>query len=156
MVTGARMYAQSPIGTAPSMTIDRRIMELSLWAVREGLRGTPAAELFQDFCWRFAAAGVPLWRGFAGMRTLHPQWAGYAYTWWRDRDAVDAVLRERGKDYEQDLRDSPFASLIGAALNSAGGRGIPLRLRRRLTGREARRDFPYLGEIASAGASVTR
>ncbi len=107
-------------------------------------------------CWRFAAAGVPLWRGFAGMRTLHPQWAGYPYTWWRDRDAVDAVLRERGKDYEQDLRDSPFASLIGAALNSAGGRGIPLRLRRRLTGREARRDFPYLGEIASAGASVTR
>ena len=53
------------------------ITELHLWAVHEGLRGAPAATLFEDFCRRLAAAGVPLWRAFVGMRTLHPQWAGY-------------------------------------------------------------------------------
>ena len=27
------------------------------------------------------SAGVPLWRAFAGMRRLHPQWGGYGFTW---------------------------------------------------------------------------
>jgi hypothetical protein len=74
------MRAQSPIATTPSAKTDRRITELHLWAVREGLRRAPAATLFEDFCRRLAAAGVPLWRAFVGMRTLHPQWAGYTYT----------------------------------------------------------------------------
>ena len=87
------------------------ITELHLWAVHEGLRGAPAATLFEDFCRRLAAAGVPLWRAFVGMRTLHPQWAGYTYTWWRDRDLVQPVRRERGEEYDQDLRDSPYLYL---------------------------------------------
>ena len=106
------MGAQSPIATAPSATTDGRITELHLWAVREGLRRAPAATLFEDFCRRLAAAGVPLWRAFVGMRTLHPQWAGYTYTWWRDRDLVQPVRRERGEEYDQDLRDSPFLYLL--------------------------------------------
>jgi hypothetical protein len=98
------MRAQSPIATAPSAMTDRRITELHLWAVREGLRRAPAATLFEDFCRRLAAAGVPLWRALVGMRTLHPQWAGYTFTWWRDRDLVQPVRRERGEEYDQDLR----------------------------------------------------
>ena len=109
------MRAQSPIATAPLATTDRRITELHLWAVREGLRRAPAATLFEDFCRRLAAAGVPLWRAFVGMRTLHPQWAGYTYTWWRDRDLVQPVRRERGEEYDQDLRDSPYLYLLNAA-----------------------------------------
>ena len=46
------MHAQSPIATAPSATTDRRITELHLWAVREGLRRAAAATLFEDFCRR--------------------------------------------------------------------------------------------------------
>jgi hypothetical protein len=57
------MRAQSLIETASSVETNRRITELHLWAVHEGLRGAP-----------------PLWRAFAGMRTLHPQWAGYTYS----------------------------------------------------------------------------
>jgi hypothetical protein len=129
------MRAQSPIATAPSATTDGRITELHLWAVREGLRRAPAATLFEDFCRRLAAAGVSLWRAFVGMRTLHPQWAGYTYTWWRDRDLVHPVRRERGEEYDQDLRDSRFLYL----LNAAGTRDLPLRLRRRLVGGGAHR-----------------
>src|SRR3984885_1705061 len=143
------MRAQSPIATAPSATPDGWITELNLWAVREGLRRAPAATLFEDFCRHLAAAGVPLWRSFVGLRTLHPQWGGYTYTWWRDRDLVEPVRRERGEEYDQDLRDSPFLYL----LNAAGTRDLPLRLRRRLAGCGAQRDFPILEELAIAGAT---
>ena len=89
------------IPTAGSMKADGRITELHLWAVHEGLRRTPTAILFEDFCRRLVAAGVPLWRAFAGMRTLHPQWAGYTYTWWRDHNEVNPARRERGEVRER-------------------------------------------------------
>jgi adenylate cyclase len=68
--------------------LGRQIIDLHVWAVRQGLRGTEAAELFEGLCERLAGAGVPLWRAFAGLQTLHPQLRGYGYTWWRDRDPV--------------------------------------------------------------------
>jgi adenylate cyclase len=142
------MCARSPI-TFASSTTDGRINELQLWAVREGLRRAPAGPLFEDFCRRLVGSGVPLWRAFAGMRTLHPQWAGYTYTWWRDRDEVHPTRRERGRAYDQDLRDSPYWYL----LDVAGGRDVPLRLRRRLVGGSAQPDFPVLQELALAGAT---
>ena len=93
------MRSKPLIATARSLKTDELINELHLWAVHEGLRRTPTATLFEDFCRRLVAAGVPLWRAFAGMRTLHPQWAGYTYTWWRDRDEFNPAQRERGEVY---------------------------------------------------------
>jgi adenylate cyclase len=143
------MGAQSPIATTPSVITDGRIAEFHLWAVHEGLRRAPAASLFEAFCRRLAVAGVPLWRAFVGMRTLHPQWAGYTYTWWRDREVVEPTRRERGEVYDRDLRESPFLYL----LNAEGRRELPLRLRRRLSGCGAQRDLPVLEEMATAGAT---
>ena len=142
------MRVRSPITIAPPTT-DGQIRELHLWAVREGLRRAPAAPLFEDFCRRLVAFGVPLWRAFAGMRTLHPQWAGYTYTWWRDRDVVHPERRERGETYDQDLRDSPYWHMRDAA----SGADTPLRLRRRLIGDGAQRDFPIVEQLAIAGAT---
>ena len=68
--------------------LGRNIIDLHVWAVRQGLRGLPSEELFDGFCQRLVGAGVPLWRGFAGTRTLHPQWAGYSYTWRREINAI--------------------------------------------------------------------
>jgi len=142
------MRDQSPITSSSSAT-NGRINELQLWAVREGLRRAPAAPLFEDFCRRLIGSGVPLWRAFAGMRTLHPQWAGYTYTWRRDHDAVHRTRRERGRAYERDLRDSPYQHLRDAAI----GPDMPLRLRRRLIGDGAQRDFPVVEQLAIAGAT---
>jgi adenylate cyclase len=105
--------------------------------------------VFEDLCRRLAAAGVPLWRAFVGMRTLHPQWAGYTYTWWRDRDVVDPSPREHGEAYDQDLRESPYTYLRDTAL----GGGVPQRLRRRLAGTGARHDFAVLEQLAIAGGT---
>ena len=135
--------------TIAAPTTNGKIRELHLWAVREGLRRAPTAPLFEDFCRRLVAFGVPLWRAFAGMRTLHPQWAGYTYTWWRDRDVVHPERRERGETYNQDLRDSPYWRLRDAAT----GADMPLRLRRRLIGDGAQRDFPVVEQLAIAGAT---
>jgi adenylate cyclase len=130
-----------------------QIIELHVWAVRQGLRGATAAALFDGLCQRFVIAGVPLWRAFAGMQTLHPQWAGYSYTWRRDLNAIQPAQFERGDEYEQDVLSSPFGYMIRQAEASAGETAPWLHLRRRLVGLEARLDFPVLKELAASGAT---
>jgi adenylate cyclase len=133
--------------------LGRRIIDLHVWAVRQGLSGTAAAELFDGFCRHLIAAGIPLVRGFAGMRTLHPQWGGNTYTWRRDLDGIEPDHFERGNEYERSVSNSPIGYLT-----HQGGAGIadgrPWRsLRRRLKGPKAKLDFPLLERLATAGAT---
>src|SRR5580693_9522615 len=131
----------------------RQIIELHVWAVRQGLFGTGAAELFDGFCHRLVLGGLSLWRASAAMRTVHPQWGGYSYLWRRDLNAIEPSQFERGTEYRQDWLTSPFAYLVGQA-QAEGGSGDPWRhLRRRLCGPEALLDFPLLEELARAGGT---
>ena len=131
----------------------RQIIELHVWAVRQGLLGTAAAELFDGFCQRLVLGGLSLWRASAAMRTLHPQWGGYSYLWRRDLNAIEPSQFERGTEYRQDWLKSPFAYLVGQA-RADGGSGDPWRyLRRHLCGPEALLDFPLLEELAGAGGT---
>lgn len=133
--------------------LGRKIIELHVWAVGEGLRGTEVAPLFDGLCQRLVIAGVPLWRTFAGMRTLHPQWGGYAYTWWRDSGIERPAQFARGNQYEQNLQASVFGHLRRQA-DEQGKESRPLlHLRRRLVGSEALLDFPPLEDLAAAGAT---
>jgi adenylate cyclase len=147
---------------SPPLSFDgplgRKIIELHIWAVGEGLHGADASDLFDRLCQRLVGAGVPLWRGFAGMRTLHPQWAGYSYTWWRQRNAIQPRQFERGIEYEQGILNSPIGHLVrlseARAATALPEEGEPwLHLRRRLTGPEAQLDFPDLQQLAAAGAT---
>jgi adenylate cyclase len=133
--------------------LGRQIVELHTWVVREGIRGAAADALFDGLCQRLVIAGVPLWRAFAGMPTLHPQWGGYSYTWRRDLNAIEPSQFSRGYEYEQILLKSPFGYLIRKMENSAREEDPWLYLRRRLVGPEAELDFPILKELAAAGAS---
>jgi len=148
----------SPSGLPPvALSFDgplgRKIIELHVWAVGEGLRGTEAAPLFDGLCQRLVDAGVPLWRAFAGMRTLHPQWGGYGYTWLRHLNAIQPSQFERGDEYEQVILRGPIGHLVREAEASAGS-GDPWRnLRRRLAGPEAQIDLPLLDQLADAGAT---
>jgi adenylate cyclase len=87
------------------------------------------------------------------MRTLHPQWAGYTYTWRRDLNAIQPVQFERGDEYEQELLNSPFNYLRRQAKTSAAEGDPWLQLRRRLAGPGAPLDFPLLKGLAAAGAT---
>ena len=133
--------------------LGRRIIELHVWTVGEGLRGTEAAPLFDGLCQRLVIAGVPLWRAFAGMKTLHPQSGGYGYTWWRHLNAIQPQQFERGDEYEQEVLNSPFGHLLRQAETSAGDGNPWLHLRRRLIGADAQLDFPNLKAHAAAGAT---
>jgi adenylate cyclase len=138
--------------------LGQKIIGLHVWAVGEGLRGTEAAVLFDGLCQRLIDTGLPLWRAFAGMRTLHPQWGGYGYTWWRRLNAIQPQQFERGDEYEQGILKSPIGYLAGLgeerAVTGSGEDVDPwLHLRRRLVGPEAQLDFPSLEELAAAGAT---
>jgi adenylate cyclase len=129
--------------------LGRRIVELHVWAVHEGLRGAAAYDLFDGFCQRLVAAGVPLWRAYAGTRTLHPQWTGYGYLWRRDLNAIAPEPFLRGIESEPDWLDSPFRHLVERAL---GGERSPA-IRRRLACGPEERDFPLLRDFFAAGAT---
>jgi adenylate cyclase len=133
--------------------LGQKIIELHVWAVGEGLRGADAAALFDGLCQHLVGAGVPLWRAFAGMPTLHPQWGGYGYTWWRHLNAIQPSQFERGDEYEQEILNSPFGHLIRQAETSAGDGAPWLHLRRRLVGPDAQLDFSNLKAHAAAGAT---
>jgi adenylate cyclase len=133
--------------------LGRRIVDLHVWAVRQGLLGAGAAELFDGFCRRLIEAGVPLWRGYAAMETLHPQWGGYGYTWRRDRDAIEPGYFERTTYRGPVWFDSPFAYLVNRRDSSSEQTNPWRHLRRRLAGSEAQLDFPILKELATGGAT---
>src|SRR5665213_4559247 len=72
--------------------LGQRVIATHVWAVREGLRGTTAYDLFDGFCQRLVIDGFPLWRAYVAMETLHPQWSGFGYTWRRDLNAIEPCL----------------------------------------------------------------
>jgi adenylate cyclase len=141
---GALASFDAPLG--------RKIIALHVWAVEKGLAGTEAVPLFDGLCQRLVEAGVPLWRAWAGMRTLHPQWGGYSYLWQRDRNAIEPAQFERG-ELREDWLSSPFVYLIDQAKARPEDAQPWLHLRRRLSGPEAVLDFPVLEQLAAAGAT---
>ena len=152
MMTSGDSRLAPPRARSFDDALGRRIIAIHRWAVDDGLCGAPAAKVFEGLCRRLIEAGVPLWRAFAGVQTLHPQWAGYVYTWRRDRAAVEPVQRERGAAYDRDVQDSPFAALMRGEIAQPREGGWP-RLRRRLRGPEAQLDFPILEQLAAGGAT---
>ena len=120
-----------------------------MWAVREGLRGATAYQLFDGFCQRLVIDGVPLWRAHTAMETLHPQWSGYGYTWRRDLNAIQPEHYAHGADHELIWLSSPFQHLIERAI---AGEDNPW-MRRRLAEGPEQRDFPVLEEFFRDGGT---
>ena len=129
--------------------LGQRIVETHIWAVREGLRGAKAYELFDGFCQRLVVHGLPLWRAHAAMETLHPQWNGYGYTWRRDLNAIQPERYAHGGLEESIWLSSPFHELIERA---QAGEQNP-EMRRRIEDGPEQRDFPVLEEFFVAGGT---
>src|SRR6202046_3606135 len=117
----------------------RRIVDIHIWAMKEGLRGATAGDLFDGYCQRIVIAGIPLMRAYVSTQTLHPQWSGYGYTWRRDLNAVREQQFARGP-FSREWLSSPFHALIE---RSRTGEKNPW-LRRRLELGPDQRDFPAL------------
>jgi adenylate cyclase len=129
--------------------LGRRIIETHIWAVREGLRGATAYDLFDGYCQRLVVHGAPLWRAHTAMETLHPQWHGYGYTWRRDLNAIAPEQYPHADNEEPIWVTSPFYELIRRA---RCGEENPS-MRRRLEAGPEQRDFSALQEFFAAGAT---
>ena len=128
--------------------LGHRIIGTHMWAVREGLRGAGAYELFDGFCQRLVIDGIELWRAHLAMETLHPQWSGYGYTWRRDLNAIEPEQYVHGSTEDADFLGSPFNELI---VRAQAGEENPS-MRRRVE-QDDQRDFPVLVEFFAAGAT---
>ena len=129
--------------------LGRRIVDTHIWAVREGLRGADAHQLFDGYCQRLVIDGAPLWRAHAAMETLHPQWNGYGYTWRRDLNAIEPENYPHSDANERLWLTSPFYVLMQRAF---AGEDTPV-LRRRIETGPEERDFPILEELHTLGAT---
>ncbi len=114
------------------------------WLLEEGRLIGDLGELVTQISHLLSDKGFPLLRFFVSVRTLHPQIAAIGYAWNRG----DAEARRMARDH--------------AVLNSPEFLASPLRrlylgeeseIRRRLTGPEARLDFPILDDMRKAGAT---
>jgi adenylate cyclase len=114
---------------------------LQAWLIEAGLASLPLGELFDGFCRRLVAGGVPLARGFLSTGALHPLWRANSLTW---QDGRIADVADFSYDYMQTpaWHASPFRHMLETHTP---------RLHRRLTGGGAVLDFPVLEEFRAAG-----
>lgn len=129
--------------------LGQRIIAMHVWAVREGLRGATAHDLFDGFCQRLVIEGVALWRAHTAMETLHPYWSGFGHTWHRDVNALRPEHYAHDDLSAPEWLSSPLRALI---LRAEAGEPNPT-MRRRLDAGPDERDFPVLGEFFAAGAT---
>src|SRR3974377_2494001 len=67
---------------------------------------------FDEFAWRMLAAGFPLLRATLQLRTIHPQYLGANFVWWRTtgRTVLTFVTHEVQDLYGQE--DNPVRRVL--------------------------------------------
>ncbi len=98
---------------------------------------------FDEFAWRLLAAGFPLLRVTLQLRTLHPQYLGANFVWWRTtgRTVLTFVTHEVQDLYGHE--DNPVRRVL------VGGET----LRRRIDVTDDALDFPILHDLKAEGAT---
>ena len=101
------------------------------------------AEEFDEFSWRLVAAGFPLLRTTFHLRTLHPQYLGATFVWWR---TTGQTVQTYVTHEVQDLyghEDNPVRRVLVDGET----------LRRRVDVADEQLDFPILHDLKAAGAT---
>lgn len=111
------------------------------WLVEAGLSSTSVRTLFDGFCTRLVAGGIPLSRGFLSIATLHPQRRANSIIW-QNGEIVAATEFHHDNMATDAWHASPFSHMLETRRQ---------RLHRRLVGDGAVLDFPVLSELRDAG-----
>ena len=100
-------------------------------------------EEFDEFAWRMLAAGFPLLRATFHLRTLHPQYLGATFVWWRTTgQTVQTYVTHEAQDL-YGHEDNPVRRVL------VGGET----LRRRVDVADDELDFPILRDLKAQGAT---
>jgi adenylate cyclase len=116
---------------------------LHAWLIEAGTNDVAAETLFDGFCGRLVAAGVPIARGFLSIAGLHPLRRAYSLTW-NDGRIVEATDFGHATMVTAVWHNSPFRHMLETKTR---------RLHRRLVGEDSVLDFQVLREFRDAGMS---
>src|SRR5262245_22699505 len=127
----------------PDLSLKPNLVPLHAWLIEAGTSDVAAETLFDGFCGRLAAAGVPIARGFLSIAGLHPLRRAYSLTW---NDGRIAEVTDFGHATMATAvwQTSPFRHMLETKTR---------RLHRRLMGDDAVLDFEVLREFRDAGMS---
>jgi adenylate cyclase len=98
---------------------------------------------FDEFSWRMLAAGIPLLRTTIHMPTLHPQYLGATFVWWRTtgQTVLTLVAHEVQDLIRHDKNPVWWVTVAGETL------------RRRVDVADEQLQFPILHDLKAAGAT---
>lgn len=96
---------QRPPGSCP------QVSAVTDWLMEQGLYRAPFDLIVSGFCERLRALGVPLWRAYTTMQTLHPTIEGIGASW---RPASGTQFEEHihRRTPSEDFLRSPFKYLL--------------------------------------------
>jgi adenylate cyclase len=98
---------------------------------------------FDEFAWRLLAAGFPLLRATFHLRTLHPQYLGATFIWWRTTGQTTQTLVAHEVEELVSHENNPVWRV------SVAGETI----RRRVDVADEEIDLPIIHDLKAAGAT---
>jgi adenylate cyclase len=118
-------------------------VEVVNWMLSTGRHHTHMREFGDEMCRRIVAAGIPLWRAFCSVATLHPQVVASAYTWRREDPGAIRRTAPHAFTESPEWTRSPVAEL------KRTGR----RIRRKICDPRCPLDYPIVEELRAAGGT---
>ena len=112
------------------------------WLIGGARQVSSFVRTIDELSWRLVAAGMPLLRVSLRGGTLHPQFLGATYVWWRTSAQTQEIMITH-----------EVADLIPPAENPVVRVWNGETLRRRLEGPETRFDFSILHDLKASGAT---
>ncbi len=119
------------------------IPEIAEWLISGARLVESCVRAIDEYAWRLNAAGLPLLRVSLHGGTLHPQFVGNTYLWWRTTGTTREIMITHEVVNLFPYEINPVARVQ---------RGGEI-LRRRLDGPTAECDFPILHELRAVGAT---
>ena len=129
---------QRPVSERPSHdTVDA----IAAWLIGPARLIGSASQAFDEYAWRLHAAGLPVLRVTMHCGTLHPQFLGSAYVWWRTTAQTQEIMV-----VHEVVDVVPYEENLVARVRNGGET-----VRRRLVGPDAKLDFPILHDVKDQG-----
>jgi adenylate cyclase len=138
MVTVKRLIR--PVADRPQIDTTEAIFA---WLVGPARKTPSFTEIFDELAWRIVAAGIPLLRASLHSGTLHPQFLGATYMWWRDTGETAKIM------IAHEIADIiPYAQNVVQRVR-AGGETI----RGRLDRPDAENELPVFRDLRERGGT---
>jgi adenylate cyclase len=113
------------------------------WLIGPARRELSFARVIDEFSWRLTASGIGLLRVGVNTSTLHPQFVGATYHWWKDEGETRKIMIMHEVFDLVPLADNPVVQ----------ARNEGKTIRRRLDAPDAVFDFTVLGDLKARGGT---